>query len=100
MKFTDGVINRYGERLRGEYGEFRGFLSPIKNDAEKIPLPNGVKSGTDYRLITGIPVSEGMEIACRGIRYEVVRVQPVHAYKLISHYEAILREKGGVCDAQ
>ena len=98
MKFTDGVINRYGERMRCDMREIHGFISPIKPDdaqARKIPLPNGVKNAAEYRLITNSPVFEGMELEYRGRMYEVMRAEPVHAFQLISHYEAILHERGG-----
>ena len=99
MKLTDSVIEKYGLPMRTGHLRFRGFLSPVNGAVSKKPLPGGVKDTAEYRLITGARLHEGMELVCRGEGYRVLRVEPVCAFGMLSHYEAALRKTGGALHA-
>lgn len=67
-------------------------------DVNKRPLPLGVKNGESFLLVTDAAVKEGDVVICKNEVFEVCRSTPFYFAGELSHYEAVLRSKGGADD--
>lgn len=100
MKIAHGIFARFGEDITLDGVSAKGFISPVnakKHDNIKKPTAVGVKNGAEYLLITENVMSAcgGEEIVHCGKHYVSLRAEPVYYSGSVSHYEAVLRRKGG-----
>lgn len=103
MSYSELVIENYGEAMSIGGVSAKGFLCPLslKNpEHESKPLPNGIKGKANYRLISNLSGIEiGQSVIRGGREYTVLRVEPVNIFGKLSHYECLLKLKGGAGDA-
>lgn len=100
MRIAHSIFERFGEDITVNGAAAKGFISPVapkKHDNIKKPTAVGVLNGAEYLLITECAMSPcgGEEIIHMGKRFSALRAEPVFYCGSISHYEAVLRKKGG-----
>ncbi|MDO4815170.1 MAG: hypothetical protein Q4A83_01010 [Bacillota bacterium] len=103
MKIAHSIFQRFGEDITVNGASAKGFISPIapqKHDNIKKPTAVGILNGAEYLLITECAMSAcgGEEVIHRGKRFSALRAEPIFYCGGISHYEAVLRKKGGAAD--
>lgn len=100
MKISHSIFLRFGEDITVNGDTVKGFISPVnakKHDDIKKPTAVGVKNGAEYLLLTETELSPcgGDEIVHKGKNYVSLRAEAIFFAGEVSHYEAVLRKKGG-----
>lgn len=100
MKISTAIFQRFGESITVDGAPARGFISPVnakKHDNIKKPTAVGVLNGAEYLLITDNVMSTcgGEVVVIKGRCFEALRAEPIYYCGEVSHYEAVLRPKGG-----
>ena len=103
MRISQEMFTRFGEDVTIDGNAAKAFLSPVnakKHDNIKKPTAVGVKNGAEYLLLTdsALALCGGEEIVCGGRHFLSLRAEPIYYCGEISHYEAVLRPKGGSAD--
>lgn len=98
MICADKVISDYGEDIVCGNEQFKGFISPIEpknSEKRNYPLVTGIADNTEYLLIAKAELAEKAILSTHGKSYEVRRAEPIYFAGSVSHYEYVLRPKGG-----
>lgn len=103
MKISENVFRRFGEDITVNGAEAKGFISAVnakKHDNIKKPTAVGVKNGAEFLLLTQAQLLPcgGDVISHRGKCFETLRGEPIYFSGEISHYEAVMRPKGGTAN--
>lgn len=100
MKISHSIFQRFGEDISLNGLAAKAFLSPVnrkRHDNIKMPTAVGVKNGAEYLLLCENELAPcgGDEVIHRGKHFVTLRAEPVFFSGEISHYEAVMRKKGG-----
>jgi len=100
MKLSHGIFERFGEDITVGGATYKGFISPVnskKRDNVKKPTAAGVINNAEYLLLCECALSPagGETVIHKGVSYVSLRAEPIYYCGEVSHYEAVLRRKGG-----
>lgn len=103
MKLSHNVFTRYGEDISLNGTQTKGFISPVnakKYDNIKKPVAVGVKNGAEFLLLCPEEMAPcgGDIIIHKGRTFETLRAEAEYFCGEVSHYEAVMRPKGGDTD--